>query len=354
MALGCASHSYNITDRDGGHVAASGVLTSVEYNRVLNDASDAHVTIAVEGIDCCGEMSGIRTWRHWLNIYREGVFVWSGPIVQVWWTATETRLAAVDLVGLLDRRVVHELMTFNSVAVAQIASELIRDGLAPDDPGHTVTVVGTTRALGGRTYQPWIGQTADHLRDLSETGIDFTCVGSNMIILPDEFEDVVGRLSDDDLPEGLVVSEDGAALATRQVVAGDEDTGVVGVAGGRNPYYGLLEMYTEQNTLTTLSDVDQAAAEKLRGSLAAPVFIDTQDVTLSPTAPVNIEQLVPGWCLDITSGATCREITQRLKITGLSVTESGGGASSGKGTPVSPGERVVVQVAAMGDDLEVT
>lgn len=349
MPLGCASHSYTITDRDGGHVAASGVLTQVAYNRVLNDASDARVTIAVQGTNCCAEMSGIRSWRHWLNIFRAGVFVWSGPIVNVSWTAAETRVAAVDLVGLLDRRVVHNLLEFDTVPVAQIASDLIRDGFAPDDPGHTVTVMGPSRTTGGRTYQPWIGQTADHLRDLAETGIDFTVVGSNIIILPDDFEDVVGRLSDADLPEGVTVTEDGAALATRQVVAGDEQTGVVGVAGGTNAYYGLLEMYTEQNTLKTTDDVDQAAAAKLAGSLTAPVTIDTQDVTLAPTAPVTIDQLVPGWCLDITSAATCREITQRLKITGLAVSESGGDGRQSVG-----GERVVVQVTAMGDDLEVT
>ena len=125
-------------------------------------------------------------------------------------------------------------------------------------------------------------------------------------------------------------------------MAADEDTGFVGVAGGVNDYYGLLEIYTEQNTLKTLADADQAAAAKLAGSLSVPVFIDTQDVTLSPTAPVIIEQLVPGWCLDITSGQTCREITQRMKVTGLAVTENG------------DSERVVLQVAALGEDLVVT
>ncbi|AMD42769.1 minor tail protein [Streptomyces phage Xkcd426] len=348
MALGCASHGYTITDRAGGHVAASGVLTNVEYNRILNDSSDARVTIAVEGLNCCTELGNIRTWRHWLNIFRDGVFVWSGPIVTVSWTFDEVRVGATDLIGLLDRRVVHNLLTFARVPVSTIAAALIADGFAPDDPGHTVTIVAPTPSTGGRTYQPWIGQTADHLRDLSETGMDFVAIGANIAILPDDFDDVVGRLSDADLPEGLTVTEDGASLATRQVVAGDEETGFVGVAGGANSYYGLLEQYTEQNTLKTLDDVDQAAQAKLDGTRSVPVFIDTQDVTLAPTAPVTIEQLVPGWCLDITSGATCREITQRLKITGLSVRESGG-------SDTSPGsERVVVQVTAMGDELEVT
>lgn len=342
MALGCATHGYTITDRDGGHVAASGLLTEVQYSRVLNDVSDARVSIGVEGDGCCDQLGNIRSWRHWLNIFRNGVFVWSGPIISVAWTLDEVRVAAVDLVGLLDRRVVHNLLTFTNVPVSTIAAALIADGFAPDDPGHTTTVVAPTPALGGRTYQPWIGQTADHLRDLSETGMDFTAVGANIVILPDDFGDVVGRLSDDDLPEGLTVAEDGASLATRQVVAADEDTGFVGIAGGVNPYYGLLEVYSEQNTLKTLNDANQAAQAKLAGTLAVPVFIDTQNVTLAPTAPVSIEQLVPGWCLDITSAATCRVITQRMKITGLQVTENG----------VS--EKVVVQVAAMGDELEVT
>jgi hypothetical protein len=226
--------------------------------------------------------------------------------------------------------------------VSTIASALIEDGLRPDDPGHTTTIVRPTPARGGRTYQAWIGQTADHLRDLSETGLDFTAIGANILILPDDFDDTVGRLADADLPEGLRVSEDGAQLATRQVVAGDEDTGFVGVAGGLNAYYGLLEIYTEQSTLKTLEDVDQAANAKLDGSRNVPVFIDTQNVTLAPTAPVIIEQLVPGWCVDISSARTCREITQRMKMTGLAVTES------------NDGEKLVLQVAALGDDLVVS
>ncbi len=347
MALGCATHGYTITDRDGGLVTASGRLTDVSYNRVLNDASTASVTIAVEGADCCAELGNVRSWRHWLNIFRDGQFVWSGPIVIPSWTQNALIVQATDLIGLLDRRVVHRLMTFIDADVAQIAAALIDDGFRPDDPGHTVSIPEPVGILGGRTYQPWIGQTADHLRDLAETGMDFTTVGDNIIILPDGFSDSVGRLSDSDLPDGLTVTEDGSSLATRQIVAGDENTGFVGVAGGVNDYYGLLEQYVEQNTLKTLDDVDQAAAAKLRGSLAVPVFIDTQNVTLSPTAPVTVQQLVPGWCLDITSDMTCRTISQRLKITGLSVTETGGTESA------AGSESVTVQVTGLGNDLEV-
>lgn len=342
MTVGCASHSYSITDRDGGTVTASGVLTSVEYNRVLDDVSTAQVTIGVSGPGCCTELGNIRSWRHWLNIYRDDSFMWSGPITTVDWSWDTVTVSAVDIIGILDRRVPHQNLTFTETDLTEIARQLIGDGFAPDDPGHDVTVIGPAGVLGGRQYSKDIGQTADHLRDLADTGLDFTAVGANIVLLPEDHCAVVGRLSDEDLPEGVTVSEDGTALATRWIVAGSDDSGALGTAGGVDDYYGLLERYVEQTSITDQASADAAAAAKLRASLPAPVFIDTQNITLSPTANVEVLSLVPGWCLDITTSSTCREITQRLKITGLQISEDGGDGDT-------PGqERILVQVAASG------
>lgn len=338
--LGCASHTYVVRDRSGARVTASGVLTSVEWHRVLDDASTARVTVA-GGADCCGDLSRLRTWRQTLDVYRGGTFVWSGPITQVEWTTDGVTIDAVDIIGLLDRRVPHQNFTFTGTDLNEIARQLIEDGFAPDDPGHTTTVIGPAGITGGREYSRGVGQTADHLRDLADTGIDFTAVGNNIVLLPETFCAVVGRLSDQDMPEGLIVAEDGTALATKWYVAGSSDD-VLGEAGGADPYYGLLERYVEQTSVTDTDSAQQAAEAKLRASSAAPVFIDTQQVTLSPTSPVAVEQLVPGWCLDITSSGTCRRITQRLKIVGVDVAETGGtGDTAGQ-------EQVQVQVAASG------
>lgn len=345
--LGCGTHSYQITDRDGRVVTGSGTLTEVSYSRVLNDASTAFAVIGVTGEDCCDQLSGIRSWRHKLNVYRDGEFVWSGLIVSIEWSREEVQVRAVDIFGLLERRVPHQDFTFVDADLTTIARLLIEDGFAPDDPGHEVTVIETAGVTGGRSYEENIGQTADHLRDLADTGIDFTVVGTNFVIMPDGFCQVVGRLSDEDLPEGLTVAEDGASLVTRQIVAGSEDSDAVGTAGGTNPYYGLLEYYEEQNNITDQPSADAAARARLAASSVVPVFIDTRNVTLGPSAPVQMRNLVPGWCVDITSYATCRKITQRLKIVGLQVTETGGSASQ-------PGqERIQLQLTATGTPMEV-
>lgn len=352
MPLGCATHSYSITDRDGGNVNSSGILTSVSWSRVLNDVSTASAVIGVSGPQCCGELGGVRAWRHQLNIFRISTFtsalVWTGPIVSVDLTSEQATIHAVDVIGWLDRRVPHADQSFDMTDITEIAAWLVDDGFLPDDPGHTTTVVGPAGVVGGRVYQKNIGQTADHLRDLADTGLDFTAVGTNVVIMPDDFCDVVGRLSDDDMPDGLRVAEDGASLATRVVVAGTEDGDPVGTAGGINPYYGLLERYIEQKNIPDQQAADEAARGALGSLLAVPVFIDTQDITLAPTADVDVALLVPGWCVDVTSESTCRHVTQRLKLTGLQVAEDGG-------TDEDPGqERVTIQVAAHGNDLEVT
>lgn len=342
VTVGCASHQFSITDRGGGVVLSNGNLINVEYNRVLNDASTASVKIEASD-ECCDALGQVRAWRHTLNIYRDGEFMWSGFVLNVDWTETGVDIVATDLVGLLDRRVPHADYTFNGTDLSVIAETLIDDALRPDDPGHEVTVVELSGVAGGRTYEENIGQTADHLRDLADTGIDFTALGTNLIILPDRFCELIGSLSDADLPDGLTVTEDGASLVTRQIVAGAED--VIGVAGGVNEYYGLLEVYIEQTSITDQTSADAAARARLRESARVPVFIDTKSVTLASSAPVAVSSLVPGWCVDVTTTVTCRPVTQRLKITGLQVTEDGG-------TSDTPGqERVVLQLTATGQPM---
>lgn len=348
MSVGCATHSVQVLDRDGGIVVggSTGTLIQVDYNRVLDDASTAEVTIGVSGPDCCDQLGNIRAWRHQLWIMRDNNFMWSGYITEVRWSYDRVVISATDIIGLLDRRVPHQDFTYTDTDLSVIAEDLIEDALAPDDPGHTVTVIGPAGVSGGRSYSKDIGQVADHLRDLADTGIDFTAIGSNIVILPEDHCDVVGRLSDEDLPEGLTVTEDGAALATRWVVAGSEASGAVGAAGGADDYYGLLEQYVEQTSITTQAGADAAAAAKLKVS-SSSVAIDTQNITLAPTADVDVNNLVPGWCLDITSAVTCRAITQRLKITGLQISEDGGSGDT-------PGqERILVQVAASGSEQSV-
>ncbi|MGW2100348.1 hypothetical protein ACWCPX_22120 [Streptomyces olivaceoviridis] len=323
--LGCAAeYTAYISDRGGALLAQAQTITKLEWNRLLNDASTARVTIEPDW-DCCGPLGDMRAMRHWLHIYRNDVYVWGGQIIQPMWGIGTVQIAAADIVSVLNRRTPHETRAFTNTDLTDIAEWLIEDAMFPDDPGHSVNVLQKSGILGSRAYRAAIGQSGDHLRDLADSGLDFTAFGETLLLMPDDWSASVGRLTDADLPDGLSVAEDGTALATRWIVYGNDESGVVGVAGGTHPYYGLIERSVQDTSITDQASADAAARSRLNASLPVPVYLDSQEVTLSPDAGVDIARLVPGWCVDVTTTATCRNISQRMKITGVSVSADGGG-----------------------------
>ncbi|MFJ2882488.1 hypothetical protein ACIQGT_13780 [Streptomyces sp. NPDC093108] len=316
----CASHTVQIIDRDGAAVAGTDVLVSVEWSRVLDDLSEAKAVIAPDA-DCCAALARVRTWRHKLAIHRGTVPVWEGPITSVEWTADGAEISAVDILGWLDRRTPHTTQEFIDHELAEVAAWLVDDGFEPDDPGHTTTIVAPSGIRGRRSYQADVGQTGDHLRDLAATGIDFTALGSRILILPEGHAASLASLSDADFADELVVVEDGLALATRWVVHGKD--GVKGVAGGVHPYYGLIERVVEETSILDDASAEAAARSRLAASSPAPVFLDSQEAVLSPDAGLDVAVLVPGWCVDVTTTQTCRTISQALKIATVKVKEDG-------------------------------
>lgn len=325
--LGCAADYHAvIADRGGAILANLETVTELEFTRVLNDASTGRV-IVVPDLDCCERLGKVRSFRTWLHIYRNSAYVWGGPVLTAEWGVGQVEINAADIIAVLNRRTPHESRTFKNTDLTEIATWLIEDGLFPDDPGHTVEVLAESGVSGAREYTQDIGQTGDHLGDLADSGLDFTAVGNSILLLPDDWSASVGQLTDADLPDGLSVAEDGTALATRWVVYGAEDSGVKGVAGGVHPYYGLIERSVQDTSIKDSASAQAAAQSRLNASLPVPVYIDTQEVTLSPDTGIDVARIVPGWCVDLATTATCRDIAQRMKITGLHVEADGDGES---------------------------
>ncbi|MFJ7489670.1 hypothetical protein ACIQZB_00165 [Streptomyces sp. NPDC097727] len=322
MPAGCASHTAQIIDRDGAVVAVADVLLKVEWSRTLDDISQAKIVVAPDA-DCCAALSRIRSWRHKLAIYRDTQPVWEGPITGPEWTVDGVEIAAVDILGWVDRRTPHTTQAFVDHELTEIAEWLIHDAFEPDDPGHSVQIIGPSRIRGNRSYQADVGQSGDHLRDLAATGIDFTALGRQILILPEDHYARVGSLADADFASELVVAEDGLALATRWVIHGKD--GVKGVAGGIHPYYGLIERVAEETSILDDASAEAAARSRLAASSPAPVFLDSQEATLAPDSSVDVPALVPGWCVDVTTTQTCRTIAQSLKIATVKVSEDADG-----------------------------
>jgi hypothetical protein len=147
--LGCGQYDVFFMTRCGGnYVCKADGVTDIAFTRKLNDTSTAEITVAIGDVSngCCECLASINPWQHEIIIFRNGVSVWAGPIVDIEFDlSSETaKFRARDLSAWLDRRVIE-------LTVQQLAC-LLLDTILDTAPG----TVGADliRTLVPR-YVPW-------------------------------------------------------------------------------------------------------------------------------------------------------------------------------------------------------
>lgn len=308
-------------------------LMEVEFNRLtwgrsLDDVSQATVQVPY---NCCGKLADVRSWRSELHVIRNGDEVWCGPITLMPGCRSGTTIIAEDMFAWLGKRVIHLAHAFPASTPVQIAEALIRDGLAPDDPGLleflTIIAGGTNQE---RDYAANSAYVLDSLEDLAKGGIDFTAIGRRLIVMPEGH--VLGQtslLTCENFLGDLCVTDDGGDAATRTVVTGkapDDTTVISGSAGGTDPYYGLLEVLLNDDTVKTAASADAQATGLLASSKPNRLLVQPPSGNaLDPKAPVCIDQLVPGVEVPLVIDCTCRESHQAMRLIKLDVTVDSNG-----------------------------
>lgn len=328
--LGCGDYEVLITDRCSTSSLCTldgATVLDLEFTRLLDETGDALVTVATQGAGCCDcgtiGLGDLHVWRHVLVIARDGERVWEGPITSLTYSADALLIEARDHSAWLAQRTTKVADTFVGVDLATIAETLVRDAYDADDPCLEAYVDATPTGIDAdRTYEVDDGYIADHLRDLAETGLDWTQLGRALIITGEVGAGVVATLNDGDFLEGLEVVEDGLALCTRAIVQGD---GVTGVAGGVDTYYGLHDCLVDADEVLDQASATAAAQGRVDASNPGPVYVRVPDgASLAPTAGVCFNDLVPGTLFTVRSSITCRDVAATLRLVELSVTVSGG------------------------------
>ena len=339
--LGCAEeYVVEIRDRDGRAAYGTVEPSALSWGRILDDTSEAQITVPYSGPDCCGVLGATRSWCNSAAIFRDGALVWDGPIVRMEYTDDSTTITARDVSQWLFRRRIAELLDFTGSAqadLAAIAEALVRHGYSRDDPNVLPHLLVTpTGITGARQYTADSGYILDALRELARTGVDWTVLGRRMLITGESPLARLPGLTDEDFAGPITVIEDGLAAATDAVVLGK---GVRGHAGGEGAC-GLLEvLVTEEEILDERSAQAEAEAIVAAGD-PSPLYVEVPDGTqLSPEAPVGINDLVPGVIASVASERTCRTVATDLRLLRVNVSFD-----------QSSGERVGVTLAPVGID----
>lgn len=326
--LGCdPDYTVLITDRCNGSTVGAFEFDTLTWGRVLDGISEAKVTIPA---GCCGKLANVRSWRHELHVIRADEEVWVGPIITQPNCRSGVTIQALDMLAWLGVRVIHEAHCYDPdcggapADPVLIAEALIRDGLEPDDPCllEYLTVIAGGEAQE-RDYKAFSGYVLPALVDLARGGIDFTVAGRRIIVMPEGHS--LGRtsmLTCEHFGGDVCTTEDGNGLATRAIVTGkapDGTTVVSGSAGGVDPYYGLVEVLHDDETIKTAS----AASRQARGLVRnpAPLLVQPpQGSALTPEAPVCINELVPGVEVPAVLDCTCRTASAQMRLVKLDVT----------------------------------
>ncbi|MER7114124.1 hypothetical protein ABT332_06505 [Saccharomonospora azurea] len=337
--LGCATHRAAVVDRETAQIVVElDDITDLWWQRVLDNHSEAEVTVGRAG-HCCSRLSDVRSWRHELAIWRGRNEVWRGPIMQTRYGATHTTLRARDRWAWLDVRDVRETLEVegdHTQAALKLIDEALRhpDGFPDETEIRHFLDARPTGVWGSFEYKPHQRSVGAELRNLAQGPLNATFVGRSLVIFGPAPLSTTALLQDKDFLADLEVLEDGYSTATRVTVVGQ---GVVASCGGTDPYYGLIERTINDQTITSVEGARALACATQASNNYPPVVLSVPNgVQLAPTAPVTVDELVPGVEIPVWSKRTCRDINQALTLTQLEVRESPGNGEQVNVT-VAPG-----------------
>jgi hypothetical protein len=362
--IGCGDYTIIAQTRcAGARVCTFKDAERIRFNRVLNDISEAEITLALRG-NCCECLGEIEPWAHEIAIYRDSLLVWVGPLIDIDidQEAERATLYAKDLLAWSDHRVVEIADVDYEPEATDLADAFVwlLNHAYCKDPWCMTWAVDPIGVPVERWYPSfdkaggdrWGGQyptVYSELRTLTEGGVDYTVVGRHMWggsvqVTNPSASNVM--LLDSHFAAAPKIKVTGAKMGNRQIVAGgigghygytddqiDMHPNVSGqitpaLLDGIQQKYGLLEtfqtnrLYDEVDTTDAVNAIGSEA--KSRWDLLHRPVVYISSGRLHPSAPFTFEEnLIPGTTVRIGVQRSCvrlTETTMRLYEVNVTVT----------------------------------
>jgi hypothetical protein len=326
--LGCGINEAFITWKCGSpRLCSLTGATEIQWGRILDDVSEAEVTISLAGsldATCCDCLGDIEPWCHELHITRDGETVWLGPVVEVIYAFESVTIRAQDLLGWTKVRVAENDIDMTA-DITTIAQAVLAEAFNEDDP---CTHISATPAGGDTTsyFSEAFSATAfEQLEQLSNIKLNYTAIGRTIILGPEDLPLVpIATLTDDMILSEVTLTKSGLLQGNRWWVRYEGDGGVPGVGQVDQQCYGLIERLRPNDDgiqdATTANEVAQAYAN---AAGTAPRLLELEaGARLSPETPWDIQDMVPGTKVNVSLARLCVDTAQRFRLTGMSVRQS--------------------------------
>lgn len=338
VTLGCASE-YSVTIHwRGGEQVYTYVdqVESVSWARERNATTSARVQVAASGVGptCMARLLQTYEWVHEVSIYRDRTLVWQGPLHDKTITVSgdqpiRVELVAFDVTKWLERRLPRSTRKMVDADLSDIGAAVVQECLEVEDPNVLPHVI--TRPSGrsaSYTIHGYSRNGAEYLSEVGGMGVDWSAVGRSIYFnqVSDADTLAMASLRSSDFIGEVDIVTSGGDYASMVYAAPQEQEGVwnhLEGVGQASPYYGLVEYVVQTANPWNLDDSGNfepsgpdglSEAQTVRALRRAaqtrhtlmsrpPLVLRTGDnARLSASAPVDIDQLVPGVRVNLSVG----------------------------------------------------
>lgn len=316
--LGTEIYDAVVTDRAGRKVWQSGnnSMNKVTWGREYCETSVATVTLTANPYVA----NQVEPWVHKLTIYRGDELVWHGIIRQVRASASVLQLTAYDgSVYFGYRRIGQSRHYFNRDAVT-VAQDLVVDSFGVDDPLEVLDGLVVEQSYLWMTMDLTAATTLvdASMDELVKQGFAWTVSAGRMILGPLPAQHTTSQLTDDHWSADVEVVKEGAECLTDVLVLGK---GVYGFWSDRTTQVGTLQGVQKADSLVHEEDCQNMAKRAVSEALYPPRLVSLPGAArLLPSAPVEINELVPGVRVPVSSNQTGITVGSTMALKKVDVT----------------------------------
>jgi hypothetical protein len=312
----------------GGHVARGELgFSQIQGERVRGQTGTATLTIPGAVQKACEPLLvaiALHPWDHELHLYRGSRRVWLGPVTKLTFPqgTGDVQLQASDLTVWAQVRELPRTVWYDA-DVAEVWAQLFEEGMLPDlSPNVTVAWAPTGQTQRATYYAGTGGPArlvAPFLDDLVRIGVQVLALERTIYVGPSQ--PVPTRrilLTDEHFAERPGVTVDAMLQRNRLLVAGGQSSETL------DPVKVVVEDAAAQIVDGLLVDVvrdpaiqtDAAAVERGRRRLALTTSAPVQfsGGTLSSSAPVVFDELVPGAVFDVALADTIAPVAGSYEL----------------------------------------
>jgi hypothetical protein len=340
VALNCENHTAYVYDRGGARrIFQVNPVTSVQWERMRDDISQATVQIVNPGPDCQEQMRSVAPNRSELVIYRGNERVWEGPISHIGWHRDRIIVQAKDVMYYAYRTVMRSAYS-NAYPNIQttiqrsinVLGELSRKE-ALDPPinvlPHVTAITTTDDSETSKSTFPYQSTVFADIDAMAwRSGLDYTTIGRRILLFDTHTVwYTTPPVTEEDFLSEIIATQYGMEGATHSSAV--SSTGVFATTGAVDPYYGEWEIldsaYDEDGSEEPTQEALLSQAQRnLSGRNPVPLHVRVPDGSqLNPNGTLTMTDLVPGARIPLRATLLTLKVSQMQKLDRVVVTEDG-------------------------------